>query len=27
VVTRENLDAVLIASGYLRREQVYRTKP
>jgi D-xylose transport system substrate-binding protein len=24
VVTRENLDAVLIASGYLRREQVYR---
>lgn len=27
VVTRENLDAVLIRSGYLRREQVYRTKP
>jgi D-xylose transport system substrate-binding protein len=27
VVTRENLDAVLITSGYLRREQVYRTKP
>jgi D-xylose transport system substrate-binding protein len=27
VVTRENLDAVLIASGYLRREQVYRTNP
>lgn len=24
VVTRENLDQVLIASGYLRREQVYR---
>ena len=27
VVTRDNLDAVLIASGYLKREQVYRTKP
>ncbi len=27
VVTRDNLDAVLIASGYLRREQVYRGKP
>ncbi len=27
VVTRENLDAVLIGSGYLRREQVHRTKP
>jgi D-xylose transport system substrate-binding protein len=27
VVTRENLDATLIASGYLRREQVYRTRP
>jgi D-xylose transport system substrate-binding protein len=27
VVTRENLDAVLIESGYLRREQVYRPRP
>ena len=27
VVTRENLDQVLIASGYLRRDQVYRAKP
>jgi len=27
VVTRENLDQVLIASGYLSRAQVYRTKP
>ena len=25
VVTRDNLDAVLVASGYLRREQVHRT--
>ena len=26
VVTRENLDEVLIDSGYLKREQVYRAK-
>jgi D-xylose transport system substrate-binding protein len=27
VVTRENLDRVLIASGYLKREQVHRARP